>query len=217
MTSRSSFARMLSSSFLIGDWSFDAPDLVMLDNQVSRLYVDWASTVDTIEHTYGAKKAILPVFFGMISSPRWFPHLVSEKCNLLEYFISVPDDSQFPRKCINNPWLMNTIRGVKNPTAIVLWLAILWLKYKELTPQVLEWSEEVTKERAQRRRMDLNRYLSVVDCALRKAEDALVRYNMQPTNPTDIALRRKNQRPPAGEGSLPHPHGRSTLISPQSH
>jgi len=67
---------------------------------------------------------------------------------------------------------------MENSAAMVLWLAILWLKYKELIPQVQEQLQMVTKEAAPgRRRMDLDMHLLVMDSELRKAKDVLTQYN----------------------------------------
>ena len=177
---------------LIGDRWFNTPHPIMEPDQMRSLCVDWASAVDGIEHTHDVQKATLAVLFGMINSPHWRPHIVTEKWKLLEYFTAVPDDSQPLKRCIDNPDLMEAIRNVDNPAAMVLWLAILWLKYKELIPQVQEQLETVTKEVAQgRRRTDLEMYLSVMDSELRKAEDALTQYNTWSTDPAAIALRTK--------------------------
>ena len=87
---------------------------------------------------------------------------------------------------------MEAIKHTENPTAMVLWPTILWLKYKELIPEVREQLETVTKEVAQgRRRADLDMYMSVMDSELRKAEDALTLYNTWSTDPAAIALRTK--------------------------
>jgi len=102
----------------------------------------------------------------------------------------VPDDSQPLRRCIDSLELMDAIANVENPAAMVLWLTILWLKYKESIPQVQEQFETVPKEVAQgRRRMDLDMYLSVMDSKLKKAEDALTRYNTWSTDPAALAPR----------------------------
>ena len=177
---------------LIGDRWFNTPHPIMEPDQMRSLCVDWASAVDGIEHTFDVQKATLAVLFGMINSPHWRPHVVMEQWKLLEYFTSVPDDSQPLRRCIDNPELMGAIKTVENPAAMVLWLAILWLKYKELTPQVREQLEAATKEVAQsRRRTDLDMYLSVMGSELKKAEDALSQYNTWSTDPAAIALRTK--------------------------
>jgi len=177
---------------LIGDRWFNTPDPIMEPDQMRSLCVDWASTVDSIEHTSDVQKAVLAVLFGMINSSHWRPHIVTEKWTLLEYFTSVPDDSAPLRRCIDNPELMDEIKKVDNPTAMILWLAILWLKYKELIPKVQEQLETATKVVALgRRRTDLDMYMSVMDSELRKAEDALAQYNTQSTDPTAIALRAK--------------------------
>jgi len=156
------------------------------------LCVDWALAVDGIEHTYDVEKATLAVLFRMVNSSHWHPSIVMEKWKLLEYFTLVPDDSQPLRRCIDNPELMKAITNMENPAAMVLWLAILWLKYKELIPQVQVQLEMVTKEVVQgRRRMDLDMYLSVMDSELRKAKDALTQYNTWSTDPAALALRTK--------------------------
>jgi len=177
---------------LIGDRWFNTPHPIMEPDQMGNLCVDWASAVDDTDHTYDVQKATLAVLFGMINSPHWRPHIVVDKWKLLEHFTSVPDDSQPLRRCIDNPELMEAIKDVGNPAAMVLWLAILWLKYKELIPEVREQLETVTKEVAQgRRRTDLDMYLSVMDSESRKAEDALTQYDALSTDPVAIALRTK--------------------------
>ena len=177
---------------LIGDRWFNTPHPIMEPDQMRSFCVDWASAVDGIEHTYDVQKATLAVLFGMINSPHWRPHIVVEKWKLLEYFTSVPDDSQPLRRCVDNPELMNAIRNVENPAAMVLWLAILWLKYKELIPQVQEQLETITKEVARgRRRTDIDIYLSLMDSELKKAGDALTKYTTWSTDPAAIAIRTK--------------------------
>lgn len=106
------------------------PRPIMEPNQTRSLCVDWASTVDGIERAYYVQKAAFTVFFGMIDSPRWRPHIVVEKWKLLWYFTLVPNDSQPLRRCINSLELMYAIRGMGNLVALVLWLEILWLKRK---------------------------------------------------------------------------------------
>jgi len=177
---------------LISDKWFNTPHPIMEPDQMGSLCVDWASAVDGIELTKDVQKAALTVFFGMINSSHWRPHVVREKWRLLEHFPSVPDDSLPLRRCIDNPELTDTIVKMENPAAMILWLAILWLKYKELTPQVLEQLETITKEVAQgERKTDLDVYLSVMDSYLRQAEDALMQYDMWSTDPAAIALRTK--------------------------
>ena len=131
---------------LIADRWFNTPHPIMEPDQMRSLCVDWASAVDGIEHTHDVQKAALAVLFGMINSSHWCPHIVVEKWKLLEYFISVPDDSQPLRRCIDNPELIEAIKGAANPAAMDLWLAILWLKYNELLSGAREQLETVTKE-----------------------------------------------------------------------
>jgi len=60
-------------------------------------------------------------------------------------------------------------------TAMVLcplcWLVILWLKCKELIPQVQEQLEVVTKRVTQGGRTGLDTHLSVINSELRKVEE----------------------------------------------
>ena len=177
---------------LIGDRWFNTPHPIMEPDRMRSLCVDWASAVDGIEHTQDVQKATLTVLFGMINSPHWRPHIVPEKWKLLEYVTSVPDDSQPLKRCVDNHELMEAIKNVENPAAMTLWMAILWLKYKDLIPRVREQLETSTKEVAQgRRRTDLEMYLSAMDSELMKAENALTQYNTWSTDPAAIALRTK--------------------------
>jgi len=176
---------------LIGDRWFNAPDPIMRPDQMRSLCVNWAFAVDDIKHTRDAQKAILTVFLGMINSPHWRPHVVAEKWKLLEYFASVPDDFPPLMRCINNLGLMEEVRRTENPIAMTLWPTILWLKYKELVPEVREQLETATKEAARDGGTDLNMYLSAMDAESRRAEDALNQYEPWSTDPAAIALRRK--------------------------
>ena len=178
---------------LIGDRWFNTPHPIMDPDQMKSLCVGWASAVDGIQRTQVATlTALLTVLLGMINSPHWRPYIVTEKWKLLEHFTSIPDDFQPLKRCVDNPELMNVIRNVENPDVLVIWLKILWLKYKELIPRVREQLETVTKEVAQgRRRMDLDMYLSVMDSELRKAEEALTQYDTWSTDPAAVALRSK--------------------------
>jgi hypothetical protein len=117
----------------------------------------------------------------------------------LEYFASVPDDSQPLRRCIDNPELMDAIKRTENLTAMALWPAILWLKYRELIHEVREQLETATKEIAQGRRGGT---LSVMDSELGKAEEASNQYDRWSTDPGAIALRTKIDNLRQARGSL---------------
>jgi hypothetical protein len=171
---------------------FNSPEPIMKPDQMKRLCVDWASAIDGIEHTYDIQKAALAVLFRMANSPQWRPHIAKEKWKLLEYFSAVPDDSQPLRVCLDNTELTDAISKAENPVAIVLWLAILWLKYQELIPEVREQLETATKEVAQSRRSDIDMYLSLMNWELKRTEGALVdSYSPWPTDPAIRALRTK--------------------------
>jgi len=176
---------------LIGDRWFNTDYPIMEPDQMRSLCVNWASAVDVMENTYDFQKANLTVLLGMINSPHWRPHIVTEKWRLLEYFDSLPDDSPPLRRCIDNLELMEEIKLTGNPIAMTLWPMILWLKHKELVPEVREQLETATKEAARDGGMDLDMYLSVMDTELRKFEDALDRHEPWSTDPAAIALRKK--------------------------
>ena len=176
---------------LIGDRWFNTLRPIMGRDRMRSLCVDWASAVDSIEHTPEIQKVILAALFGMINSPHWRPHIVTNKWKLLEYFISVPDDSRPLRRCIDNPELIYAILKTADPTVVVLWLEILWFKYDELVPQVQEQLETVMKEARGERRESLGMYLSAMDSELEKAKDALKEYDGRSTHPAAITLRTK--------------------------
>jgi len=159
---------------LIGDKWFNAPEPFMDADQMRKFCMNWASFLDIIEPTHDVQKAALATLFGMINSPQWRPHIVPNRWRLLQYFTIVPDDSRPLRHCLDNPGLMDAIRDVDEPSAMVLWLAVLWLKYGELIPVVREQLEAATRELVQgARRTDLDMYLSLVESELKKAEEKM--------------------------------------------
>ena len=188
---------------LIGDKWFNAPRPIMKPEQMKSLCADWASTVDAIEDSDDVQRAALAVLLGMINSRDWRPHIATEKWDLLKDFISLPDDSQPLKRCVDNPELTNAIRSVANPAAIVHWLKILWMKYKELIPEVRRQLETVTREVSQgRRRLDLEEYLKVIESKLKEAEDALTQYSTWATDPPAVALRAKIENLQQAKGAL---------------
>ena len=189
---------------LIGDGWFSTPRRNMRDDQMRSFCVDWASTVDAIEHSDDVQKVTLAALFGMINSPHWRPHIVLDKWNLLEYFPSVPDDSQPLRRCLDNPELIDAIRNVANPAATTLWMKILWLKYKELIPAVREQLETVTKEVAQGGGVaDLETCQSAIEFELTAAGHEMAQYPTWSANPGPIVFRERVRRPTWSDDPAP--------------
>ena len=164
---------------LIGGRWFNTPHPIMEPGEMKSFCVDWASAVDSIEHTFEVKKAVLAVLFDMMNSPHWRPHIASDKWNLLKYFTSVPEDSQPLRRCLDNLELMDAISKEENPAVIVHWLEILWLNYDALIPEVREQLETRTKEVAHDqggRKADLDIYISAIERKLAEAHVTLRQY-----------------------------------------
>ena len=158
---------------LISDKMFNTPEPIIEPDEMKSFCADWASTVDSLELTPDVQKAALTVLLGMINSPHWHPHIITEKWRLLEHFTLIPDDSQPLRRCIDNPDLIEVVRNVDDQAASFLWLRILWLKYQELIPEVRTQLENVTREVGQgERRADLDKYLETMDSELKKAKEA---------------------------------------------
>ena len=173
---------------LIGDTWFDAA-YGIIPGEMGSFCVDWATAVDSIEHTERAKKAILMALFHMMDSPNW-RHLIPEgKWKLLKYYPSIPEDCQPWKKCLENPKLVADISQVTDPEAIALWPRVLWLKYDELTPPVQEALIEVTKSAQGRRHIDT--YYQEVSQSLEEAEGARMMYETWSYEPVVIALERK--------------------------
>jgi len=176
----------------ISDGLFDTSGPIMGTEDVKNFCVGWASAVDRIEHTSEIQKAALVVFFRMINSPQWRPYIVVNNWKLLEFLALVPENYQPLRRCIKDPNLTETIRNTASSNTVSLWLAILWLRYVELIPQVRAQLLEATKASAQgRSRIELEKYMSEIDSELRKAEEALMRYTTLSTDPIAIALGNK--------------------------
>jgi hypothetical protein len=177
---------------LISDRWLNTPHPIMEHHQMRSLCVDWASTVDDVEHTCEIQVATVAVLVEMISSSHWRPYIVTDKWIWLQYFTSLPDDSEPLWRCIDNPELMGVIRGVKNPCAMQLWLSVLWVKYTELIPQVQEQLETATKEIAQdSTRSDLEVSISIIISQLDRTKDGLTQYPEWSTDPAAIALQEK--------------------------
>ena len=174
----------------VSDRFFSTTQPIMGLDQMKSFCVVWASTVNDFELSDDVKEAALAALLGMINSPHWRPHIVTEKWKVLEYFTSIPRDSQPLRRCIDNPDLMDAIKEMDNPAASFLWSGILWMKYQELIPEVRGQLEAIVKDVAQGKgRADLDRYLTMIESELERAEEALTEYDTWSTDPDVINLR----------------------------
>ena len=186
---------------LISDMIFNTPELIIGPDEMKTFCTDWASTVDSLELTPDVQKAALTVLFGMINSPHWRPHIVTEKWTLLEYFASIPDDSHPLRRCIDNPNLIDVIKSMGSQAASSLWLELLWLKYQELIPAVQVQLKNITKDLAKDtgRWRDLDKYLAAIDSELRVAKEALTQHN---TDPVAVTLKNRVKNLQAARSAL---------------
>ena len=157
---------------LIADIWFNTHDPIMKPDQMKIWCEDWASAADGARATNNTRTATLTILFNMINSTHWRPHIVAEKWRLLKDFILDPDDSESLKRCLRNPDLIDAIPNAGGPAAGVLWLAILWSKYEQLTLSVREKLKTATGEVSM---MDLDVCLSAVDQELRKVESELLK------------------------------------------
>ena len=185
---------------LIRDEWFKTSSLTMDPEQMKRFCADWASTVECVEKTPAVKTAALTIFFEMINSPQWRPCVVPDTWALLEHPMSFPYGFHPPRSCINNPDLMDAVRGVDDPRAVMHWVGFLWLKYGELDPGVLAQLKAVTTEIArnerEREHFDVSRscvgmWRGNTASESRKARDELRQYPMRSSDTVATALEEK--------------------------
>ena len=132
-------------------------------------------------------KAALTVFFNMINSTRWRTYVVREKWGLLQRYISNPEDSEPLRRCLGNPELIDAIPKEGKPPARTLWLAILWLEYERLSPDVQE------KLKAAMGEADLKVCLSAVESELGKTEDERLGFDSFSNDPVAVDLVKKKE------------------------
>ena len=174
---------------LIGEQWFNASQPIMSHDEMGSFCADWAFAVDQVGSTYPKlPEATLTVLLHMINSPHWRPHIVDDTWKLLEYFNSVPSDSKALKRCLSNPDLVDAISQVPNRDAIVLWSAILWLKYSELDRRVQRQLEAVTKAAP---RSEVERYLEMVGLETVRAERELTDHTTWSSDPVAVALRAK--------------------------
>ena len=172
---------------LISDEWFDAARRI-IPNKMGDFCQDWATVVDSIEHTSDAKKAILTTLFHMMDSPHWRPHIPEGKWKLLEYYSLVPDDCRPLKRCLENQELLTAISQVTDPEAFALWPRILWSKYDELTPKIQEALKEVTKAAP---RSHIDECYPKVGESLEEAELERLKYPTWSNDPAAAALDRK--------------------------
>jgi hypothetical protein len=170
---------------LVADRWFNNPARLMGFDEMTTLCQDWASAVDDTGTADDVRKPTLMVFFGMVNSARWRPHIVAQKWALLKDFFSNPEDSEPLRRCLRNPELIDAIPNVGRPSARVLWLLILWSKHVCLTPDVKEKLRAATKDVSD---SDRDVFLSAVKVELEKVDDEMVLHGSWSKEAAAVAL-----------------------------
>ena len=175
---------------LIADRWFNTPRPIMEPSEMQDLCTNWASAVDKFDPKFPqVRKVALCVFFCMINSPHWRPHIIPiNKWKLLEYPLPVPDDFPPLRKCINNPEVIRAISNANDRNALILWSAILWLNFRELDSGIRTQLMGVTKDAQM---WELDGFRSGITSELEVAEKDLLGYKTSSTDPAAEALRRK--------------------------
>ena len=174
---------------LVGDKWFNAHEPIMGPDEMKDLCENWASAVDNVGITAPhVQRAALAVLFGMINSSHWRPHIPKDKWKLLKHFASVPNDSVPLKRCLENPELISAISAFGNRDAIILWLKNLWLRCRQLSPEVQKQLEEATTVA---RKTEVDEYLGAVESELKVAENALTKYTTWSIDTKAIALRTK--------------------------
>jgi hypothetical protein len=111
---------------LIGDKWFNTPEPIMEPDEMEESCAWIGHPPSTLSSTRtDVRKAILAVLFRYDQLiPHWRPHIVPEKWEaMLEYFTSVPDDSQPLNRCIDNHGADGyDLASLENPAAMVHWL-----------------------------------------------------------------------------------------------
>lgn len=106
-------------------------------NEKESLCALWAHTISAIKCTDNIQVAILDVFFQIIGSTNWQPHIVSWVWKPLEFIASIEDPKHL-RRCLDNTDFMALIKDGEDMDAKLHWLGILGLKYESVVPEAQE-------------------------------------------------------------------------------
>lgn len=174
----------------IADRWFNNPAELMGSNEMKVFCQDWATAVDDFGATDDIRKPTLEVFFSMVNSACWRTHIVPEKWALLKDFTSNPEDSEPFDRCLSNPELIHLIPNEGSPTPRGHWLAILWLRFERLSPDVRN-KLELAMKGVSRENVDV--CLSAVESEFSKVEHELLPFSTFSKDPAAKALKEKKK------------------------
>ena len=118
-------------------------------------------------------EALVTTLAGLLDSPFWREHIPSERWDILRIIGSL--DSKIPSslyRCFKNltviPYLREMRMRGRDPSAFTQWVAIMWMKYPDLSEEVKTQLKKTTKEISGAPRNDISAYLSLLEAEIER-------------------------------------------------
>ena len=163
---------------LLSDRWFDCSVPVMEPEQRREFCEHMARFMEHVHHDPGTKKWSVTILFGMLRSPEWRSHIVTQFWGSLAYCPLV-EELESVTWCLGNAIeLLEFTRGLPDGEGLKWWYWTLWFHYDRLDTTALEEVKKIAVDMRQNDGLsDLNLYLNLIQEEVsekRKRIDTLV-------------------------------------------
>jgi len=157
------------------DAQFFDPNKMFSEEQATTLVSGWSvSARESWDKNLNPvlAEALVTTLMGLLHSPFWREHIPAERWDILRIIGSL--GGSLPRslyRCFGDPTIIPYLRVRHcDSGAFTQWVAILWMKYPDLSEEVKAQLMEATEEIAGWPRNDISTYLTILDGEIERDE-----------------------------------------------
>jgi len=159
------FLRHLDAQFFDTEKSFGNDQATKL---VSRWSISARESWDKDLNPVMAE-ALVTTLMGLLGSPFWREHIPTERWDILRLISSL--GGKLPPsfyRCLEDPTIIPHLARDRGSGAFTQWVAIMWMKYPDLSEEVKTQLRKTTKEISGASKNDISAYLSHLEAEIER-------------------------------------------------
>jgi len=176
-----------------------AANTTVTDGQARELTVGWSNSAreswDKKQHP-ALREALISTLMGLLDSPFWREYIPIERWDFLN-LIGGADETELPPsfyRCLKNADVLPHLDNVLNRSALTTWVAILWIKYPDVSETVKEQLERMTEGIAKGPGKNIiHTYVSILDGEMERVKRKIGAFNSWSFNQSVVTLRARRE------------------------
>lgn len=176
-----------------------AANTTVTDEQARELTVGWSNSARESwdkKQNPALREALISTLMGLLDSPFWRGYIPIERWDFLN-LVGGADETVLPPsfyRCLKNTDVLPHLDNVRNRSALTTWIAILWIKYPDLSRDVKTQLERMTEGIARGPGKNIiHTYVSILEGEMERVKRKIGAFNSWSFSDSLVALRARYQ------------------------